>query len=90
MTKPTIELEIMVHGLDTAIEITDSDIAGGVLAAAQAGKNLYFPTDGGATFIPFHAISIIAVNRSTETVEDPVDELCTTPADDSQGGGGGY
>lgn len=79
MTKPTIELEIGVHGVETAIEIADTAVASAVLAMAQAGKDLYFPVEGGNIFIPFHAITTIAVTRGTEEVEAPEDALCVTP-----------
>lgn len=95
MTKQIISLEISVHG-QMVFEISDADfpgVASAVLAAAQAGKDLYFPVSGedipeGATqFIPYHAIQGIAVTRTSTEVEAPADALCQTEdADDGEGG----
>lgn len=82
MTKPTIELEITVNGVDTTIEIDDTAVASAVLAQAQAGKDLYFPVEGGSLLIPFHAVTLIAITRGTEEVEAPEDALCVTPEEE--------
>lgn len=87
MTKQIISLAIHVAHQDTPVIVSDADLPGvasGVLAAAQAGKDLYFPAagedvpEGSAMFIPFHAIEIITVIRTSTEVEAPADALCQT------------
>lgn len=93
MTKQIISLDIYtIDGTDGTISDADyPGVASAVLAAAQAGKDLYFPISSGGVegmaFIPFHALLRISVTRTSTEVEAPADALCQTEdADDGEGG----
>ena len=81
MTKPIIAVTIYVHGVETAITVSDATAAGlggAVAAALDAGQDLHFNNGTTEYFIPFHAVAYATITRMTQTVDDPVDDLCVT------------
>lgn len=86
MTKPIIAVSIYVQGIETAITVSDANVAGvggAVLAALDAGQDLHFNNGTTEYFIPFGSVAYATITRTTQTVDDPTDDLCV---DDSEGG----
>ena len=76
-TKPTLELELYIHGQESTVGVLDGDgVAMATLAALQARKDLHFTSDGVEYFIPFHAVVMAQIERSAKSVEPVVDDLC--------------
>lgn len=80
MTKPIIAVTIYVHGVDSAITVSDANAAGvggAVAAALEAGQDLHFNNGTAEYIIPFHQVAYATISRTTTTVTDPEDDLCT-------------
>lgn len=89
MTKPIIAVSIYVQGIETAITVSDATVAGvggAVVAALDAGQDLHFNNGTTEYFIPFHAVAYATITRTTQTVDDPVDDLCVTEETPGNGG----
>ena len=77
MTKPTVELELYIHGQENTVGVVDGNgVGAATLAALQARKDLHFTSESIEYFIPFHAVVMAQISRSATTVEPVVDDLC--------------
>lgn len=80
MTKPLISVSITLTSGGNAITAADtatSGVGSAVYAALLAGQDLHF-NNGTEYIIPYHAVALAVVTRTTETVEKPADDLCVT------------
>lgn len=80
MTKPLISVSITLLSGGNAITAADtatSRVGSAVYAALLAGQDLHF-NNGTEYIIPFHAVAMATVTRTTATVEKPADDLCVT------------
>ena len=78
MTKPLISVSITLTSGGNAITAADtatSAVGSAVYAALLAGKDLHF-NNGTEYIIPYHAVALATVTRTTQTVEKPADDLC--------------
>ena len=80
MKKYIVAVSINLLSGGDAITVSDANapgVGGAVAAALIAGQDLHF-NNGTEYIIPFHAVAIATVTRTTETVEKPADDLCVT------------
>lgn len=78
MTKPLISVSITLLSGGNAITAADtatSAVGSAVYAALLARKDLHF-NNGTEYIIPYHAVALATVTRTTQTVEKPADNLC--------------
>lgn len=94
MTKMTVthSLQILIHGNDTPVEVTDATAALTVLEQFKQGVTLKIPvTEGSDTecfmYVPYHAVMAVVDCPTTETTEVE-DANCQemTPASDGNNG----
>lgn len=92
MTKYLTTTTITIHGLDSALTLTDTaTYAGGSAAKSQilSRHDVHVKdANGNDLYIPFHAIVKAQFTPSTTTVEDPEDAFCTEPEDGGNDGNG--
>lgn len=79
MTKMTVthSLQVLIHGNDTPVEVTDATAALVVLEQFKQGVTLTIPVVEGSDdqctmYVPYHAVMAIVdcPTTTTETVED--------------------
>lgn len=79
MTKPLISVSITLLSGGNAITAADtatSRVGSAVYAALLAGQDLHFNNGTNEYIIPYHAVALATVTRTTQTVEKPADDLC--------------
>lgn len=81
MTKPLITVQItLMNGGEpiTAADTATNAVGSAVYAALLAGNDLHFNNGTNEYIIPFHAVAVAMVTRTTTTVDAPADSLCVT------------
>lgn len=72
MTKHIITAQVYVHQNDTPIEVDDYK----AINAWMNGHGAFVTLDGALMYIPYEAVTLMILERSTEEVEAPEDPLC--------------
>ena len=72
MTKHIITAQVYIHQSDTPIETTDYT----AINAWMNGHGAVIDVDGALMYIPYEAVTLMILERSTEEVEAPEDPLC--------------
>lgn len=87
MTKMTVthSLQVLIHGNDTPVEVTDATAALTVLEQFKRGMTLEIPvTDGSDTecvmYVPYHAVMSV-VDCPTTATTTVTDANCQTKTD---------
>ncbi len=74
-TTTTYEASVVLHGVEEAITISDSNEAYTALMDFKAGNTIKVSGEGGVSYIPFHAIIAFNVQTTSES-ETIKDDFC--------------
>lgn len=93
MAKPYVTVELILHGEDTPVTITDyvdnsgRFVAIGTQAAAMLERHEaihYVDAEGVETIIPYHAIVAVNITKESDDYTKPDDEYCEDAVIDRQ------